>query len=242
MDTQSSSASKPTIANPAGVQSSTTWIQGGLAGFRKRIIAGILLLMPFVVTFWIVFWLFKLLEGYVISPAAWLVVYLLENQAGKTELPDWYVNYVAPIIGMIGVIVLLYFLGAFARSRLAGLIDKLLLHLPVIKSVHQSVIRIFQSLKGEELTRYKRVVLVSFPHPGMRVPAFVTSTCRDVATQKTILCVYVPTTPVPTSGYMILIPEEEVTELDWGLEETLQAVVSFGMTAPNHVRYYPTAH
>jgi uncharacterized membrane protein len=101
------------------------------------------------------------------------------------------------------------------------------------------VSRVFQSLKGQgELTRFKRVVLVSFPHPGMRVPGFVTSSCRNVDTQKTILCVYIPTTPVPTSGYMLLIPEENVTELDWPLEQTIQAVVSFGITAPDRVRYY----
>jgi uncharacterized membrane protein len=71
----------------------------------------------------------------------------------------------------------------------------------------------------------------------MRVPAFVTSSCRDAKTQRTILCVYVPTTPIPTSGYMLLVPEEEVTDLDWELDETIQAVVSFGLTAPPIVRY-----
>jgi uncharacterized membrane protein len=154
-------------------------------------------------------------------------------------VPAWFVNYAAPILGLVGVVLLLYFLGAFARSRLAVLFDRLLLRVPVVKVIHNAVSRLFQALKGEgELTRFKRVVLIRFPHPGMRVPAFVTSSCRDKTTQKTILCVYVPTTPVPTSGYVLLIPEEEVTELDWGLEETVQAVVSFGITAPDHVRYF----
>jgi uncharacterized membrane protein len=73
----------------------------------------------------------------------------------------------------------------------------------------------------------------------MKTPGFVTASCRDEATLKTILCVYVPTTPMPTTGYMLLIPEDEVTDLDWNMEETVQAVVSFGITAPGHVRYYP---
>jgi uncharacterized membrane protein len=84
----------------------------------------------------------------------------------------------------------------------------------------------------------QRVVLVPFPHPGMKVPAFVTGSCRDIETGKVILCVYVPTTPVPTSGYYLLVPEEEVTEPRWTPEETLQAIISGGLTAPPEVRYF----
>ena len=71
----------------------------------------------------------------------------------------------------------------------------------------------------------------------MKVPAFVTSECRDLNNGRTILCVYVPTTPVPTSGYMILVPEEEVVAVNWDLEETLQAIVSGGITVPPDVIY-----
>ena len=74
----------------------------------------------------------------------------------------------------------------------------------------------------------------------MRVPAFVTSTCRDVETRKALLCVYVPTTPVPTSGYFLLVPEDEVTELDWTPEQTLQAIISGGLTAPPVISYFRT--
>jgi uncharacterized membrane protein len=210
-----------------------------LGRIRRQVIAGLLLVLPFIVTFWIVYWLYTTLEDYVIDPVARLVVYLVQGRTGGAEVPAWFANYLAPLIGITCVVLLLYFLGAFARSRLVGLIDYLLLRVPVVKVVHNAVSRVFQSLKGQgELTRFKRVVLVSFPHPGMRVPGFVTSSCRDVRAQKTILCVYVPTTPVPTSGYMLLIPEDEVFELDWDLEETVQAVVSFGLTAPDHIRYF----
>ena len=56
---------------------------------------------------------------------------------------------------------------------------------------------------------------------------------------KTILCVYVPTTPIPTSGYMLMLPEDDVTELSWSLDETLQAIVSGGITVPEKVDYFP---
>src|SRR5262249_25444969 len=75
---------------------------------------------------------------------------------------------------------------------------------------------------------------------GVKLPAFVTATCRDIETQRTLLCVYVPTTPVPTSGFFLLVPEEEVTELNWSSEQTLQAVMSGGFASPPEVSYFKT--
>jgi uncharacterized membrane protein len=78
---------------------------------------------------------------------------------------------------------------------------------------------------------------VPFPHPGMRLPAIVTAVSHDIVTNKVVLCVYVPTTPIPTSGFFVMIPEEEVTELNWDVQQTLQAIISGGLTAPPRVSY-----
>lgn len=217
---------RPTIAQRA-------WLR-----LRGRVFAGILLVLPFVVTAWIVLWLYALVEDYAIRPMARLVVMLVEGGT-KGDLPPWFTNGVAPLVGILGVIGLLYFLGFLARSRADRILDAILLRVPIVTSIHKAVRQLFATLDGTgDLTKFKRVVLVEFPHPGMRAPAFVTAVCQDVATRKTILGVYVPTTPVPTSGYMLLIPEENVTELDWPLDQTIQAVVSFGITAPRHVSYF----
>ena len=212
--------------------------RGLLANIRGRIIAGLLLALPFFVTFWIVYWLYQTLDDYVMAPMARLVVRLAEG--GAVAVPTWFTTYVAPAVGLVTIGVFLYFLGFFAHSRLARLVDTILLRLPIVTPIYSAVSRTFQSIGGTgDLTKFKRVVLVAFPQPGMRSPGFVTSSCRDQATGKTILCIYVPTTPIPTSGYMLMVPEEEVTELCWTLEETIQAVVSFGLTAPEQVQYFP---
>jgi uncharacterized membrane protein len=201
-------------------------------------LAGLLMVLPFVVTGWIVVWLYRFFETAAIRPTARLVVTIVEGQTGAA-LPPWFTHFVAPLIGVLGVLGSLYFLGFIARSRAEHALDALLLRVPVVTSVHKAVRQLFGALSGSnELKRFERVVLVEFPHPGMRVPAFVTAYCRDTSTGKTILCVYVPTTPMPTSGYMILVPEEKVTDLDWPVDQTVQAVVSFGITAPDKVRYY----
>jgi uncharacterized membrane protein len=220
----------PTPASRRGI--------GGLvANIRGRSIAGLLLALRFFVTFWIVYWMYQTLDDYVITPMARLVVRMAEG--GAVAVPSWFTTWVAPILGLVTVGVFLYFLGFFAHSRLARLIDLFLLRVPIVTSIYSATSRMFQSLGGGgQMSRFKRVVLVAFPQPGMRSPGFVTSSCRDEATGKTILCIYVPTTPIPTSGYMLMVPEEEVTELDWTLEETIQAVVSFGISAPQQVQYF----
>ena len=212
--------------------------RGVIANIRGRIIAGLLLALPFFVTFWIVYWLYQTLDDYVIAPVARLVVRLAEG--GAETVPSWFTTWVAPLLGLVTVGVLLYFLGFFAHTRLAKLFDRFLLRVPIVTSIYSAVSRMFQSLGGAgDMSRFKRVVLVSFPHPGMRSPGFVTASLRDEATGRTILCIYVPTTPIPTSGYMLMVPEDEVTELCWTLEETIQAVVSFGLSAPETVQYFP---
>jgi uncharacterized membrane protein len=208
---------------------------------RARIFGGLLLVLPILVTFWVIHWLYSGLETYVIDPLAQLVLWKVQGRQPETELPPWFEMYAAPLIALLVVLLLLYGLGFFVRSRLRRVLDWFLLRLPVISVVYNGVRKVMQALEGQPgRQRPQRAVLVAFPHPGMRVPAFVTGTCRDVETQKVILCVYVPTTPVPTSGYFLLVPEDEVTELNWTPEQALQAIISAGLTAPPEVRYFKT--
>jgi uncharacterized membrane protein len=114
-----------------------------------------------------------------------------------------------------------------------------MMRVPVVSHIYDAVRSVLESFaKPNGQAKAQRVVLVSFPHPGMRLPAIVTSTCRDVATEKTLLCVYVPTTPVPGSGFFLIVPEEEATDLNWDMQQTLQAIFSAGLTAPPNISYY----
>src|SRR5262249_15848324 len=111
---------------------------------------------------------------------------------------------------------------------------------PLVAQIFEAlrgVLKVFDKPAGEAAVP-RRIVLVPFPHPGMRLPAIVTSTCKDQVTGRTLLCVYVPTPPVPASGFFLLLPEEEATELNWDVQQTLQAIISGGLTAPREVSYF----
>ncbi|QDU31757.1 hypothetical protein ETAA8_69170 [Anatilimnocola aggregata] len=211
-------------------------------GFKARILGGLIMVLPVLITLWVVGWLFFALRSYVIDPLAMLVLWTIRKGRFSSDLPDWFEIYAAPPIAILLALLLLYVLGFFVHSRLRRGFDAILLRVPIISTVYDGVQKIFQTLDKQRTNQGpQRVVLIEFPHPGMKVPGFVTATCRDIETQKTLLCIYVPTTPVPTSGYFLLVPEEDVTELNWTSEQALQTIVSGGLTVPPEVRYYKSA-
>jgi uncharacterized membrane protein len=206
---------------------------------RDRLLAGLLVVLPIVITVWLIGWLYAGLDAYVIEPAAGLLLWKVRNSRGQEELPAWFEFYAAPLIALLVIVAVLYVAGLLAQSRLRRGLDWLLLRVPIVSIVYDAVRNVLQCFdKPSQQAQPQRLVLIGFPHPGMRLPAFVTSTCRDIRTQKTLLCVYVPTTPVPTSGFFLMVPEEEVTELNWSTEQTLQAIISGGLTAPPEVSYF----
>lgn len=208
---------------------------------RDRILGGLMLVLPILITLWLIHWLYSGLEQYVIDPLAKLILSQVGRRQPDTELPFWFETFAAPLLAILIVLMILYGLGFFVNSRLRRVIDSIVLRVPGVSVFYDGLRKVLQFMdKQPGQQRPHRVVLVAFPHAGMKVPAFVTGTCRDLQTQKVILCVYVPTTPVPTSGYFLLVPEEEAIELNWTAEESLQAIISAGLTAPRLVSYFGT--
>jgi uncharacterized membrane protein len=209
-----------------------------LRTIRNRLLEGLLVLLPILVTLWVIWWLYSTLEKYVIDPLAGWVIWKGRTVQGVPELPYWFETYAAPLIAILFALVVLYCCGLLAHSRLRRSFDKLMLRVPVISLVYDAVQNVLKCFdQTDQQIRPQRIVLVPFPHPGMRLPAIVTSTCQDVASRRTVLCVYVPTTPVPASGFFLMIPEDEVTELNWDVQQTLQAIISGGLTAPREVTF-----
>ena len=205
---------------------------------RNRLLEGILVLLPIVLTLWIVWKLYTILDDYAIHPMAALVIFKTRLLPGTEELPYWFEAYGAPLIGGLLALIIVYICGSLAHSRARHVVDGILLNVPVVSHLYDGVRNVFQCFnKSGEKATPQRIVLVPFPHPGMRLPAIVTAVSHDIATNKAVLCVYVPTTPIPTSGFFVMIPEEEVTELNWDVQQTLQAIISGGLTAPPRVSY-----
>lgn len=208
---------------------------------RTRIVSGLILALPIAITLWIVVQLYLTLNALVIDPTIEVIRWVVGPER-MHELPAWWRKLVSPIVALGCVAALLYFLGLFVSTRLARFIDWLMSRVPVVTTIYHAVRGVFQSLGNQKGPgRFKRVVSVAYGGPGLRVPGFVTQTMREAATGRTILSVFVPFAPLPTSGFVLLVAEEDVVDLGWTVNETMQGIVSGGLSMPATVRFAATA-
>lgn len=224
----------------SGNKRSGVWgsLRQSMIVLRNRVISGLFVALPLVVTAMVIKWVYDMLASMLIEPVARIVLKWW-TQNPVVDLPDWVASFLAPIVAIALLLAILFLLGMLFRSRVHRLVDWIVLQVPGVRTIYSSVLKVIDAFqRNQGAPQFQRVVLVEFPHPGMKVPGFVMSSCEDRLTKETILCVYCPTTPVPTSGYMLLVPEKFVQELSWDVQETIQAIVSGGITVPQFVDYY----
>jgi uncharacterized membrane protein len=209
-----------------------------LGTIRARIVSGLFLALPIVITFWIVYWIYITFHHYLLDPITDLIQYL-KLTGNLTAMPEWWDRYVAPLVAVLLALLTLYLLGLLVQSRWHRMLNWVLLHVPVVTTIYQAVNNLFDALNRQrQANQFKRVVLVEFPQPGMRSLGVVTNTLRDERTGKPIVCVCVLTGVMPPTGFTLFVPEEKVTDLPWTMNQMIQAVVSGGITLPETIRYY----
>ncbi len=208
-----------------------------LGRLEARIISGLVVALPVVITAWIIFMLYTAFRSHVIDPIVKGILFLRGSRV-TARLPEWWANFLAPLIALLLVLILLYLLGLFVRSRMYRWMNAILLHVPIVKPIYQAVQNLFEALEQQRRSsQFKRVVLVEFPQPGMRSLGLVTNSLKDQTTGRTILCVVVLTGVVPPAGFTLFVPEESVTDIDWSMNDALQSIVTGGITAPATIGY-----
>ncbi len=221
--------SQTTPINEVGV------FRAALQVVRGRIISGLFAALPLVLTIIIVQKLYDLVRGVLAPVIVWVQAFL---DARRLRF-DFLEQYLAPFIAVVIVLSFLYLLGLFVRTRLMLAVDAVLARVPVVGTIFKAISNVFQSLSKQLQGQhgFKRVVLVSFPHPGIKSLAFVTNTLQDSTTGRTILCVCLLTGVMPPNGFTLFVPEEEVVDIKWSVNQTLQAILSGGITSPTTVHY-----
>jgi uncharacterized membrane protein len=198
--------------------------------------------LPIVITVLIVYWLLVTLKQFVLDPAAKLINYLhaqIRHYPMLEDLPNWWIYVASPVLAILLALAVVYVLGLVFRSWVYRMIDWLMLHVPVVATIYRAVRNVIDSL-GNQFQggpSFKRVVLVEFPHPGMRSLGLVTNTLRDATTDQTILTVCVLSGILPPTGFTLFVPEASVTNVAWSVNDTLQAILSGGITTPPTIHY-----
>ena len=199
---------------------------------RRYFVAGILFFAPIGVTVWAI-----------VSIIVWLDNLLLPRVI-KLVLPGIDDPPSIPLLGMLFTFVVIIFLGVIARHLLGGEFqrawERLLARVPVARSIYGGVKQLAEAIfaSSTQSSRFRRVVLVEYPRRGAYAIAFTTGHAQgivqEVTEQEMINC-FVPTTPNPTSGFYLLVPEDDLIEVDLSVEDAFKLVMSAGLVTPETV-------
>jgi uncharacterized membrane protein len=195
---------------------------------RRTFLTGLLILLPLVVTYFLVAFLFNLFAN-----AGAPLVNGLSRVIGPTDSP--WVEALGPFVNLLLSLTVIFLLGLVGTNilgrRIITAFEALLLRLPLVKTIYGAVKQMVDTFQGSDRT-FRRVVLVQYPRPGLWVVGFVAAERRDtlrLAPSDTLLAVFVPTTPNPTSGFLVLVPPEDVVDVDYSIEEAFTFIVSSGI-------------
>ncbi len=202
---------------------------------KKYLLTGLLVWLPLAITLWVLLWLVGLLDGI-----------LGGFLTGVSALaPQSSLRFVTQLRGIPGLGVVLVFLALLVTGALVTNVagrwwlaqwDRLFTHIPVFKSIYNSVKKVSDTLFSSNGNAFRTAMLVQYPRAGVWTIAFQTgSPSGEVAGHlgPDFVSVYVPTTPNPTSGFFLMLPRSEVIELSMSVDEALTYVISMGSVAPN---------
>jgi uncharacterized membrane protein len=144
-----------------------------------------------------------------------------------------------PGIGLLFVFILLTFIGFLTAGLIGRFIIKLgeriISRLPIIRSVYGALKQIFESVLASSSKSFREVVLIEYPRKGVWAIGFITGDTKGEvqnATKENMVNVFLPTTPNPTSGFLLFVPRKDVIILDMNVEEGIKMVISGGIVTP----------
>lgn len=194
---------------------------------RNYLIAGILVTAPIGLTIWL----------------SWAFVTWIDDRVmplvPAVYHPETYLPFTIPGLGLVIVLIGLILIGAFTANLLGRsflrLSERLLDRMPVIRGIHATIKQVFETVLSHQSDAFRQVVLVEYPRRGIWAIGFLTGeTVGEVQnlTKERVLNIFLPTTPNPTSGFLLFVPQEDVIALDMTVEEGIKMVMSGGIVTP----------
>ena len=181
-------------------------------------LVGILTAIPLVATYFVLKFLFVSLDG-IFQPVV-----------------KFFIGRALPGVGLVALVILVYLLGLIAANVLGRTLirwfDAGMSRTPVIKYIYTGAKQVVDSLRKLQGVPFKKVVIVEFPKAGMYSLAFVTGKAVDFKGQRKIP-IFIPHTPNPMTGFLVLLAEEEIIDTDMTMEDAMKMVLSGGLLTPD---------
>lgn len=194
---------------------------------------GLLVWLPVGVTVWVLLWMLGAMDGlfrWLLSATEALLPAVRPAAEQLRHIPG---------LGLVLLIVVLLLTGVLVTNMVGqwflGQWNRLVTRIPIVRNIYSGVQQISDTLFSKQGQAFSRAVLIEYPRRGAWTVAFLTGQAKGEIQDlldADWLSVYVPTTPNPTSGYFLLLPQTDVVYLDMSVEEALKYVISMGVLAP----------
>lgn len=209
-----------------------------LTHVRSKLVRGVLLVLPLLVTVWLLGILFDVVNHNV---TPW--VRRLVSRLGIEELEGLLARVGIPLMSLVLTVGLIYLVGLLASNlalrRIGRSIEAVILRIPLVKGIYGSARQLLDAFSVGGKRTFSKVVIVEYPRIGVWTVGFVTREVRhrlsspQTGKETRSVPVFLPTTPNPTSGWMVLVPTGDLRVLDMTVEDGIKLVVSGGIVGPS---------
>jgi len=197
-----------------------SWGRQILRTLRRVFVSGILVVVPVTVTLFVLYFLFQKIDG-LLSP-----LFLK------------YLGYSVPGMGFLATLILIFVIGIIARNviggRLFGLGELIFVRTPLVRAVYTAAKQLLEAVTSSERKAFNRAVMIEYPRPGVYTIGFASSKpeLQTGEQRQRMIAIFIPSTPTPVTGFVVLVPESDVYELHMTTEEAIKYIVSGGFAAP----------
>lgn len=208
-----------------------------LKSFRNALLAGIFVALPITVTVFLLLWLVRTI-GTPVTDLIFIPIFgKLNSDFLATTFGKGVMNTISTLIVVI-FITLIGYLSTFVLGKVAiNLSEAIIAKIPLANTIYKTVKQIVDTFSKQKKAVFQAAVLVEFPRDGVYSVGFLTSDGQGEVSEKMggeVLNVFVPTTPNPTSGFLMMMRREQVTMLDMSISDAMKLIVSFGAVIPAH--------
>jgi len=206
---------------------STPLKKGFMGRLRAYFMAGVLITAPISITFYLA-WLFITFVDSKVTP----LIPVKYN-------PETYLLIGVPGLGIVVIVVGLILIGAltagFVGRFFQSIWDRIMENVPILRGVYKALKQILETITAQQSSAFREAVLVEYPRRGMWVIAFITGKTEgevQAITDEEVINLFIPTTPNPTSGFLIFVAKEDIVRLSMKVEDALKMVISGGLVTP----------
>jgi len=210
--------------------------------WRASFLTGLVVVLPGFVTFAVLKWCFGTVSSFTDTLFFFLPYFIGPKAVYKNGIDGpmfWYWS----VWALVMTIVLISFVGVLTRyyfgKRLIEWTDNLMLGVPVLNKIYRTIKQVDEAFKSNKKSSFKTVVMVEYPRQGIYSVGFITSERADEIDKKVgkkCVCVFIPTTPLPTGGFLVVVPEEQVVKLDMTVADGFKYIISIGAISQEYSR------